>query len=231
MEEFSWRESSCKGLKIKVGVEEGKTFLVPDTWILEIDDHGKKTVVRNNSGYNPITGIVPIIKGISDYNHIDRTKKEKIKMPSRDKVIRLWLDIVTSAYNMDLSIHGNVAHIPHTAVDVKGMTVIPTEWPHPVQDNDKIILQEVANLYVHNYNDDNGIQKPMFRLSCYDTRTFGTVSAKQSKKYINLHPINDRDTIIELLNIASRIYSPDLTFGECFKEDGSLISPIKLYSI
>ena len=52
--------------------------------------------------------------------------------------------------------------------------------------------------------------KSIFRLSSYDREKFGQMSAKSATEYIDLHPIDDRDPILEILKNAKIICLPDV---------------------
>ena len=47
-------------------------------------------------------------------------------------------------------------------------------------------------------------------LHIYDREKFGQMSAKSATEYIDLHPMDDRDMILEILKNAKIIYLPDL---------------------
>lgn len=88
------------------------------------------------------------------------------------------------------------------------MEVIPKEWGNPLQD--KIIIS-FCNFWVSSYDNSDYPNKSIFRLSSYNAKKYGVISAKSSTEYIDLHPFADEEMIEKILDKAIAIHMPDVT--------------------
>jgi len=149
------------------------------------------------------------IRGIEDYWNIKKVQRSGQSLPRKEQLARLWIDIVTSALKNDVSISGDVALIPSDARIVKSYKVIPKSWQSPIMEEDDLVVQ-LSNFWVGTYSGGTYPGNPVFRLSSYDTSKYGKVDAKEATVYIDLHPEEDCQEILELLGQAEVIYLPDL---------------------
>jgi hypothetical protein len=121
---------------------------------------------------------------------------------------KLWIDIVKSAFSNDIQIHSNVALVSSSPLEVKGLKVIPKKWDNPIQDE---IVISFCNFWVSSYDNSDYPNKSIFRLSSYNVKKYGVMSAKSSTEYIDLHPFEDEEAIEKILDKAVAIYMPDIT--------------------
>lgn len=107
-----------------------------------------------------------------------------------------WITFALSKSKCDVGEVYNVAYIPHIPIEIRQSiqvhNLIPTRWDLEV------------NSKASNFDMGGGNNK--FRLNArYNPQ--GTMFIK-SRKNVDLSPIEDKESILELLKLAEKIYDP-----------------------
>ncbi len=204
MSMFSWRKIKSKEGEIECGARLGE--FGPTKWYLKISNNEENLIIKPTPD-GMIPSLAEKIRGIENYWNMVQVKNKGIKLPENEIISTFWVDIVISAYENNLPIQANVAKIPSLSFDVKGIKVVPKEWPNPIEDE---TIEPFCNFWVSSYSTGDYPNKSIFRLSSYDIEKFGRMSAKSATEYIDLHPIDDRDLIFKILKNAEIVYLPDI---------------------
>lgn len=204
MSMFSWRTIKSKEGEIECRARLGE--FGPSKWYLKISNNEEYLIIKPTSD-GMIPSLAEKIRGIENYWNMVLMKNKGINSPENEIISTFWVDIVTSAYKNNLSIQANVAKIPSLPFDLKGIKVIPKEWPDTIEDE---IIEPFCNFWISSYSTGDYPNKSIFRLSSYDVEKFGRISAKSATEYIDLHPIDDRDLIFKILKNAEIVYLPDI---------------------
>jgi len=201
---MSWRALKSREGEIEVGAKLGQYG--PTKWYLKISNK-EDTLTLKPTPDGEIPSLSKKIRGVENYWNIVWAKDRGIRLPEYETISRFWIDIIESAYKNNLPITADVALISTLHFKVKGMEIIPKEWGEPIEDG---IVVPFCNFWVSYYGTGEYPNKSIFRLSSYDREKFGQMSAKSATEYIDLHPMDDRDMILEILKNAKIIYLPDL---------------------
>ena len=195
-------------------------------WTLKIDTKDGICTIKNPHSQGNIPYLARIIRGIEDYLNLQTAKKNGIKLDI-EQISKMWIDFVTYLYNNDILLSGKVALVESIPIEIKGLklvpTVIPKEWGNPIKDG---VIIHFSNLYIGDYllESEPDRRRPCFRLSAYDADKFGKVGAKEATKYINLHPINDRELILKIMRNSVMIYPINTKFDGGFGNDLRVIN-------
>ena len=202
---MSRRTLKSKEGEIEVGAKLGQSG--PTKWYLKILNN-EDTIILKPTPNGEIPELSRKIRGVENYWKIVWAKDRGIRLPEYETISRFWIDIVESAYKNNLSITAEVALISSLPFKVKGMEIIPKEGGELIIDE---IVEPFSNFWVSYYSTGEYPNKSIFRLSSYDKEKFGQMSAKSATEYIDLHPIDDKSLILEILKNAKIIYLPDIS--------------------
>ena len=205
MNKSSWRKESFGDGEIEIGAELGQFGAT--SWHIKVSD-SKDCIILKPTPDGAIKSLASKIRGVEDYWNSIHAKNKGLDIPNKNKISKLWIDIVKSAFSNDISIRSDVALISSSPIEVKGLKVIPKEWGNPLQDE---IIVSFCNFWVSSYDNSDYPHKSIFRLSSYNAKNYGVTSAKSSTEYIDLHPFKDEETIEKILDKAVAIYMPDVT--------------------
>ena len=193
-----WRTVECKE-EIKCEAEFGD--FGPTNWHLKIQTNKENLIVETTPN-NILPQLSENIRDIENYLNLVQAKKKSIQLPENEILSAFWVDIVTSAYENNLPIQADVAKILPLPLDIKNVKVEPKK-------------DTSCNFWVGSYDTGDYPNKSIFRLSSYDMEKHGLMPAKSSTKYIDFHPVDDRDIIFNILRKAETVYLPDIkTIGD-----------------
>lgn len=201
---MSWRTLKSREGEIEIEAKLGE--FGPTKWYLKISNNDGSLALKPTPN-GEIPDLSNKIRGVENYWNLVKAKDMGIRLPEFEAISRFWIDVVKSAYENDLQIVADVALISSLPLKIKGIEILPKEWEEPIEDE---IVIGFSNFWVSYYSNGKYPNKSIFRLSAYDRKKFGKMSAKDASEYIDLHPIDDRDLILEILNNAKMIYFPDI---------------------
>lgn len=190
---------------IEVGAELGDFGATK--WYLKVSTENNTITLKPTPNLE-ITSLSGKIRGVEDYWNLVRARNNGIRLPTFEVISRFWIDIVKSAYNNDIKISSDVALIPPLPFTVKGLNIVPKERAEPIEDE---IVEPFCNFWVSFYEAGEYPNKTVFRLSSYDVKKYGRMSAKEASEYVDLHPVDDEKLILEILEKAEIICLPDIS--------------------
>ena len=205
MDKNSWRKESFREGEIEIGAELGQFGAT--SWRIKVSDNNDCIILKPTPD-GAITSLARKIRGVEDYWNFIHAKNKGWDISNKNKMSKLWIDIVKSAFSNDIQVHSDVALISSSPLEVKGLKVMPKKWDNPIQDE---IIISFCNFWVSSYDNGDYPNKSIFRLSSYNVKKYGAMSAKSSTEYIDLHPFEDEETIKKILDKAVAIYMPDIT--------------------
>lgn len=116
MNKSSWREESFGDGEIEIGAELGQFGAT--SWHIKVSD-SKDCIILKPIPDGAIKSLARKIRGVEDYWNSIHAKNKGLDIPNKNKISKLWIDIVKSAFSNDISIHSNVALISSSPLEVK----------------------------------------------------------------------------------------------------------------